>query len=254
MVPVPAQLHRINGPILPVPGTNLRYSPTQATYIDPCNLYCKNLEHTIDDDALVAIFQDFGEIISARVITNGEGSRGHGFVSFAHPEEAARALAALNGIMVRGRPMYVRLHEPKQPRKNRLARQFGVGDTSGSDMTGTSNPSQPQTPRIASNELRAAVLRERHRSQSSSVDRNLSGRPSGATIDQELLSSLTGPARQAYVSDTMFRHLSNVPAAQNGPTSVGDVAAAMATLDVEEQIRTLSDRDLLDERVRNIVE
>lgn len=254
-IPLPDQLNPINGPILPVPGTNLRYSPPRDTFIDPRNLYCQNLERSIDNAALTVIFQGFGQITSAQVITDADNkSRRHGFVSFAHASEAAHALAALNGAIIRGRPMYLRLHEPRQPRKNRLARRFGVGDTSESqsDMTGTSIASQPQTPpRGPASQLTAAALAQQNRSHSSSMNFGLGRHSRVSSIDCGLLSSLTGSARQLYISESLSRKVSVAPAAQNAEKAVSDIVAALATLDLEEQHKILLDRDLLNERVRS---
>jgi polyadenylate-binding protein len=74
------------------PGQQVQFAPpsgpgsTSASgLIDPCNLFCKNLDLDIDSNALFAHFRRFGQIVSARVMRNEHGiSRGFGFVSFRH--------------------------------------------------------------------------------------------------------------------------------------------------------------------------
>ncbi|KAK1405757.1 putative polyadenylate-binding protein 8-like [Heracleum sosnowskyi] len=89
------------------------------------NLYVKNLDDTIDDDKLKGLFSDFGTITSCKVMRDPSGiSRGSGFVAFSTPDEAARALAEMNGKMTVSKPLYVALAERKEERRARLQAQF----------------------------------------------------------------------------------------------------------------------------------
>ncbi|XP_068655696.1 polyadenylate-binding protein 2-like isoform X2 [Aristolochia californica] len=89
------------------------------------NLYLKNLDDTLDDEMLKELFSDFGKITSCKVMRDPSGiSRGSGFVAFATPEEASRALAEMNGKIVVSKPLYVALAQRKEDRKARLQAQF----------------------------------------------------------------------------------------------------------------------------------
>ncbi|EGO29612.1 hypothetical protein SERLADRAFT_433578 [Serpula lacrymans var. lacrymans S7.9] len=103
------------------PGSN-----SHSGLIDPCNLFCKNLDPEIDSNGLFAHFRQFGQIVSARVMRNENGdSRGFGFVSFQTPDQASAAMHAMNGMVFGSKQLVVRLHEPKQLRQEKLAQRFG---------------------------------------------------------------------------------------------------------------------------------
>mmetsp|Transcript_23827 Transcript_23827/g.37261 ORF Transcript_23827/g.37261 Transcript_23827/m.37261 type:complete len:634 (-) Transcript_23827:109-2010(-) len=90
------------------------------------NLYIKNLDDSIDDDKLRQTFETFGTITSAKVMKDKERpdvSKGFGFVCFAQPEEATRAVTAMNGQMVGSKPIYVALHQPIEIRRQMQAAQ-----------------------------------------------------------------------------------------------------------------------------------
>ncbi|KDQ32064.1 hypothetical protein PLEOSDRAFT_38101 [Pleurotus ostreatus PC15] len=102
------------------------FVPSAPGLIDPCNLFCKNLDPTLDSNSLFSLFREFGQIVSARVMRNENGeSRGFGFVSYHTPDQAAAAMHAMNGKQIGSKQMVVRLHEPKQLRQEKLAQRFG---------------------------------------------------------------------------------------------------------------------------------
>uniref|UniRef100_A0A7N0TVS6 Polyadenylate-binding protein n=1 Tax=Kalanchoe fedtschenkoi TaxID=63787 RepID=A0A7N0TVS6_KALFE len=89
------------------------------------NLYVKNLDDSVDDDKLKELFAPFGSITSCKVMRDPNGiSRGSGFVAFSTPEEAARALAEMNGMMIISKPLYVAVAQRKEERRVRLQTQF----------------------------------------------------------------------------------------------------------------------------------
>jgi RNA recognition motif-containing protein len=82
------------------------------------NMYVSNLSfHTADDD-LRALFEQYGKVSSAKVITDratGE-SRGFGFVEMGSDEEANKAMKGLNNQQVEGRAMAVSVARDKPAR------------------------------------------------------------------------------------------------------------------------------------------
>jgi len=72
------------------------------------NVFCKNLDPSIDNKALYDTFSLFGDILSCKVVTGRDGtSKGYGFVHFETPEAADEAIAKINGMLIAGREVFV---------------------------------------------------------------------------------------------------------------------------------------------------
>jgi RNA recognition motif-containing protein len=83
-------------------------------------MYVSNLSfHTTDDD-LRKLFEQFGAVSSAKVITDRDTgkSRGFGFVEMNSDAEANAALKGLNNKEVEGRAMSVTVAREKTSRSN----------------------------------------------------------------------------------------------------------------------------------------
>lgn len=72
-------------------------------------LYVGNLPFNHNDDALQQLFIPYGEVVSAKVITDRDSgrSRGFGFVEMATQDEAQEAMQAMNSASVEGRSLVV---------------------------------------------------------------------------------------------------------------------------------------------------
>jgi RNA recognition motif-containing protein len=73
------------------------------------NIYVGNLPWKISNEELQALFQEHGAVTRAEVIMDRETgrSRGFGFVEMANDGEAQKAIDALNGQDLQGRPLTV---------------------------------------------------------------------------------------------------------------------------------------------------
>ena len=82
------------------------------------NLYVGNLSYNTNQEQLQEMFEAYGEVVSANVITDRETgrSRGFGFVEMANEDEANAAINALNGQEVDGRSLTVNEARPRAPR------------------------------------------------------------------------------------------------------------------------------------------
>jgi len=80
------------------------------------NIYVGNLAYEVNDEDLETAFGEFGEVTSARVISDRYTgrSRGFGFVEMAKSEEAQAAIAGMNGKDLKGRPINVNEARPRE--------------------------------------------------------------------------------------------------------------------------------------------
>lgn len=89
------------------------------------NVYVKNLAETVDDKKLKELFEPFGKIISAKMMSNEDGQkRGFGFVSFEDHEAAAKAVEEMNSKEVDGKEIYVGRAQKKAERQAELKEKF----------------------------------------------------------------------------------------------------------------------------------
>ncbi|HXF94152.1 MAG TPA: RNA-binding protein [Nitrospiraceae bacterium] len=90
-------------------------------------LYVGSLPYSTTEQQLAELFSQHGTVQSAKVITDrytGQ-SRGFGFVEMSTPEEAQKAIAALNGSQLGGRTLVVNEARPQEKRP------YGGGNPSG---------------------------------------------------------------------------------------------------------------------------
>jgi RNA recognition motif-containing protein len=80
------------------------------------NIYVSNLSFQVENEDLKGFFTPYGEVSSARIITDRESnrSRGFGFVEMPNDAEGENAIKKLNGAMVDGRAMNVTIARPKE--------------------------------------------------------------------------------------------------------------------------------------------
>ncbi|MFZ0804678.1 MAG: RNA-binding protein [Candidatus Sulfotelmatobacter sp.] len=117
------------------------------------NLYVGNLPHSTTEAELRQVFEPHGAVEKVTVVTDRETgrSRGFGFVEMTDASEADKAIAALNGTDLGGRPLTINEAKPKTERPKGGGgggRGFGGGGGGGrgrDDYRG--HPRQPREPR-----------------------------------------------------------------------------------------------------------
>ncbi len=79
-------------------------------------IYVSNLSFSVTDDQLKKIFSGFGEVNSARVMTDKFTNRSRGFGFVEMPDDAAgqKAITDLNGSSYEGRPLVVNEARPRK--------------------------------------------------------------------------------------------------------------------------------------------
>ena len=79
------------------------------------NIYVGNLSWSLKDQDLANLFSPFGEVTSAKIVTDKftPRSKGFGFVEMANDAEAQTAIDSLNNTEVEGRNLVVNESRPK---------------------------------------------------------------------------------------------------------------------------------------------
>ena len=82
-------------------------------------MYVSNLGFHVSDEDLRNLFEAFGVVNSAKVITDRETgrSRGFGFVEMTSGTEAEQAMSKLNGKDIQGRLMSVSVAKERESRQ-----------------------------------------------------------------------------------------------------------------------------------------
>lgn len=96
-------------------------------------LYVGNLSYDTSDSDLQRLFEEFGTVESAQVITDRETgrSKGFGFVEMGADQEAQAAISALNGKEIGGRALTVNEAKPREDRGGGGGGRGGYGGGGG---------------------------------------------------------------------------------------------------------------------------
>lgn len=80
------------------------------------NIFVANLNYKVRSEDLKEIFSDYGEVTTARIITEkgSRRSKGFGFVEMSSEEDARKAISALDGAEWEGRVIIVKEALPRE--------------------------------------------------------------------------------------------------------------------------------------------
>ncbi|XLD62053.1 RNA-binding protein [Lacibacter sp. MH-610] len=97
------------------------------------NIYVGNLSWSMTNEDLSALFEQFGTVASAKILTDkfSGRSKGFGFVEMDNAEEAQAAINGLNDSDVQGRKIVVNEAQPKKDDGGFKKRSFGGGGGGG---------------------------------------------------------------------------------------------------------------------------
>ncbi|HEY1659108.1 MAG TPA: RNA-binding protein [Candidatus Sulfotelmatobacter sp.] len=93
------------------------------------NLYVGNLPHSTTESELRNVFEAHGPVEKVTLVTDRETgrSRGFAFVEMSSASEADKAIAALNGTDLGGRPLTINEARPKTDSPRGGGQRFGGG-------------------------------------------------------------------------------------------------------------------------------
>ena len=85
------------------------------------NIFVSNLGFHLESEDLKGYFAAYGEVSSAKVVTDRDTnkSKGFGFVEMTNDSEGEKAIKELNGSMVDGRSMKVDVARPREQKSER---------------------------------------------------------------------------------------------------------------------------------------
>ncbi len=92
-------------------------------------IYVGNLSYTLDEQTLADTFAQYGDVESARIITDRDTgrSKGFAFVEMSDDSAAETAISKLNGYELAGRALNVNEAKPMAPREGGGRGGFGGG-------------------------------------------------------------------------------------------------------------------------------
>lgn len=90
------------------------------------NIYVANIPFKATEDDLRELFEEYGDVSSAKIIMDKltQRSRGFGFVEMDDETEARQAIEAINGVDMMGKTLIV---NEARPREDRPAGNRGGG-------------------------------------------------------------------------------------------------------------------------------
>jgi RNA recognition motif-containing protein len=111
------------------------------------NIFVGNLDFATTEASIRGLFEAYGNVEKVSLITDRDTgrSRGFAFVEMADAAEADRAITALNGSNLDGRPLNVNEARPKS--EGGGGRGFGGGPPRGRGPGGGGGPRQRREPR-----------------------------------------------------------------------------------------------------------
>jgi len=90
------------------------------------NIYVGNLHYGLTEDELRELFEEYGEVMSVKIITDKYSgrSKGYGFVEMSDDKEAQKAIDNLNEADLKGRNIRVNQARERQddPRRENRSR------------------------------------------------------------------------------------------------------------------------------------
>ncbi|KAJ6843516.1 multiple RNA-binding domain-containing protein 1 [Iris pallida] len=96
---------------------------------DNCRLFVRNLPYTTNEDELLELFSQFGDVSEVHLVVDKDTKRSKGmsYVLYKLPESAVRALEELDNSIFQGRLLHIMPAEPRKTSTEKLQSGFAAG-------------------------------------------------------------------------------------------------------------------------------
>lgn len=90
------------------------------------DIYVGNLSYQFTDDELRTMFEEYGEVTSAKIVKDrfSGQSKGFGFVEMTVQADAENAIKKLDGFALKGRNLKVNQARPREDNRVRRPKRF----------------------------------------------------------------------------------------------------------------------------------
>lgn len=90
------------------------------------NIYVSNLSFGVDSEDLLNHFSQYGKVNSINMVTDklANQSKSSAMIEMPEQEQAEKAIAALNGLTLSGRPMILNRNKPVEAPVRRVRRTW----------------------------------------------------------------------------------------------------------------------------------
>lgn len=97
------------------------------------NIFIAGISYNLSSADLGELFEEFGEVSSAKIVMDRDTNRskGFGFVEMPNDEEGNAAIAALNEKEIDGKTLAVSVARPREEGPRRGGNNFGGGNRGG---------------------------------------------------------------------------------------------------------------------------
>ncbi|MCX6862111.1 MAG: RNA-binding protein [Pedosphaera sp.] len=101
-------------------------------------LFVGNLSYNTTENELQDAFSAYGTVLEANLMVDRVSGRprGFGFITFSTPDEAQKAVEAMNGAQIGGRPLTVNIARPREDRPSGGGGGYGGGGGGGGGSRG----------------------------------------------------------------------------------------------------------------------
>uniref|UniRef100_A0A7S1FTH5 RRM domain-containing protein n=1 Tax=Corethron hystrix TaxID=216773 RepID=A0A7S1FTH5_9STRA len=235
------------------PGPPLYFYPNTKRGPHGANLFVFHIPDDFTNRDMYELFGPHGTLVSVRIMTEEGSNRnlGYGFVSFSHSEDAANAILALNGCLIKNKRLKVQHKQAKGGKYRRRQRQqnnlnnqrvsapLGGVPSGSSDLGDDSTALDPQDPPLTTVRCnhRVGQVSTEHRTATLSAVAHLANEKSANEEDQ----AAHDTSAETPISDAPVNPSSHTPTVQELVLDESSTKSKIDLKDISKALRDLND-------------